>query len=92
MIFFRGAELIEELSHKQIQEQLEGERKILEKIKYKMDRIKASQQKVQGPSYKEPGSHFTGQPSQWFICVFYHWSGHFTCFNKKKVFSLFTSL
>lgn len=70
MIFFRGAELIEELSHKQIQEQLEGERKILEKIKYKMDRIKASQQKVQGPSYKEPGSHFTGQPSQWFLCVF----------------------
>ncbi|XP_046688454.1 piezo-type mechanosensitive ion channel component-like [Homalodisca vitripennis] len=33
---FGGAELIEELSHKQIQEQLEAERKILEKIKYKM--------------------------------------------------------
>ncbi|KAG8263217.1 hypothetical protein J6590_038106 [Homalodisca vitripennis] len=59
MCILKGAELIEELSHKQIQEQLEAERKILEKIKYKMDRIKASQQKVQGPSYKEPSSHFT---------------------------------
>ncbi|XP_026683597.1 piezo-type mechanosensitive ion channel component-like [Diaphorina citri] len=36
----RGAELIEELSQKQIQEQQETERRILEKIKYKMDRIK----------------------------------------------------
>ncbi|XP_054282904.1 piezo-type mechanosensitive ion channel component isoform X3 [Macrosteles quadrilineatus] len=59
----RGAELIEELSHKQIQEQLEAERKILEKIKYKMDRIKASTERQKMPSqftYKEPSSHFTG--------------------------------
>ncbi|KAL1124046.1 hypothetical protein AAG570_001816 [Ranatra chinensis] len=58
----RGAELIEELSHKQILEQQEAERKILEKIKYKMDRIKASQQKVQVASYKEPSSHYVGSP------------------------------
>uniref|UniRef100_A0A1B6DCY7 Uncharacterized protein n=1 Tax=Clastoptera arizonana TaxID=38151 RepID=A0A1B6DCY7_9HEMI len=56
----RGAELIEELSQKQIREQQEAERKILEKIKYKMDRIKASQQKIQGPSYKEPSNHHVG--------------------------------
>lgn len=52
-----------------------------------MDRIKASQQKVQGPSYKEPGSHFTGQPSQWFIFEFFiHWSGHFICLKKNGLF------
>ncbi|RZF34695.1 hypothetical protein LSTR_LSTR002777 [Laodelphax striatellus] len=55
----RGAELIQELSTKQIREQQEAERKILEKIKYKMDRIKASQQRVQGqgPEYREPANH-----------------------------------
>lgn len=58
---YRGAELIEELSQKQIREQQEAERKILEKIKYKMDRIKASQQKIQGPSYKEPSNHHVGK-------------------------------
>nr|XP_018904349.1 PREDICTED: piezo-type mechanosensitive ion channel component 2 isoform X6 [Bemisia tabaci] len=56
----RGAELIEELSQKQIQEQQETERKILEKIKYKMDRIKASQKRIQGPNYKEPATHYLG--------------------------------
>ncbi|XP_075212450.1 piezo type mechanosensitive ion channel component isoform X3 [Lycorma delicatula] len=55
----RGAELIQDLSEKQISEQQEAERKILEKIKNKMDRIKASQQKVhgQGPEYREPPNH-----------------------------------
>lgn len=62
LLNFRGAELIQELSEKQIQEQQEAERRILEKIKNKMDRIKASQQKVhgQGPEYKEPVSHDAG--------------------------------
>ncbi|KAI5743007.1 hypothetical protein M8J77_013581 [Diaphorina citri] len=53
----RGAELIEELSQKQIQEQQETERRILEKIKYKMDRIKASQKRIHGSGHKEPSSH-----------------------------------
>ncbi|XP_039278744.1 piezo-type mechanosensitive ion channel component [Nilaparvata lugens] len=59
----RGAELIQELSTKQIREQQEAERRILEKIKYKMDRIKASQQRVQGqgPEYREPANHHVGQ-------------------------------
>uniref|UniRef100_A0A8D9ARX6 Piezo-type mechanosensitive ion channel component n=1 Tax=Cacopsylla melanoneura TaxID=428564 RepID=A0A8D9ARX6_9HEMI len=53
----RGAELIEELSQKQIQEQQETERRILEKIKYKMDRIKASQKRIHGSGHKEHSSH-----------------------------------
>jgi hypothetical protein len=64
-VFFsvRGAELIEELRQKQIMEQMERENQILENIKFKMERIKASQMKVQGPSYREPSSHFTGKYS-----------------------------
>ncbi|XP_025418904.1 piezo-type mechanosensitive ion channel component-like isoform X8 [Sipha flava] len=53
----RGAELIQELSQKRIQEQHESERKVLEKIKSKMDRIKATQKKIQGFGVKEPESH-----------------------------------
>ncbi|KAK9732190.1 Piezo [Popillia japonica] len=45
----RGAELIEQLRQKRMHEQDEQERRILEKIKAKMDRIKATQQKLQGP-------------------------------------------
>ncbi|XP_066250610.1 piezo-type mechanosensitive ion channel component isoform X3 [Euwallacea similis] len=43
----RGAELIEEMRAKRMDEQVEIERHILEKIKVKMDRIKANQQKIQ---------------------------------------------
>lgn len=37
------------------------EKKILHKIKVKMDRIKANQQKMQGPAFKEPTNHFVGK-------------------------------
>lgn len=57
----RGAELIQELSQKRIQEQHESERKVLEKIKSKMDRIKATQKKIQGFGVKEPESHEKGR-------------------------------
>ncbi|XP_060518446.1 piezo-type mechanosensitive ion channel component [Cylas formicarius] len=43
----RGAELIEEMRIKRMNEQVEEERRILEKIKIKMDRIKATQQKIE---------------------------------------------
>lgn len=46
--FCTGAELIEEMRAKRMDEQVENERRILEKIKIKMDRIKANQQKIQG--------------------------------------------
>lgn len=59
--FKRGAELIEELRQKQMKTQEEQEKKILQKIKVKMDRIKANQQKLQGPAYKEPTNHFVGK-------------------------------
>ncbi|PSN54799.1 hypothetical protein C0J52_01988 [Blattella germanica] len=53
----RGAELIEELRMKRIQEQENQEHRILEKIRVKMERIKATQQKIQGPRFNEPESH-----------------------------------
>lgn len=39
----------------------EQEKKILEKIKVKMDRIKANQQKIQGPAFKDTTNHFVGK-------------------------------
>lgn len=42
-------------------EQEEQERKILEKIKAKMDKIKANQQKIQGPGFKDTKNHFVGK-------------------------------
>ncbi|XP_018376709.1 PREDICTED: piezo-type mechanosensitive ion channel component isoform X2 [Trachymyrmex cornetzi] len=53
----RGAELLEELHQKRIEIQENVEKAVLEKLKFKMDKIKANQQKIQGPSYKEPQAH-----------------------------------
>ncbi|KAJ0182013.1 hypothetical protein K1T71_002735, partial [Dendrolimus kikuchii] len=53
----RGAELIEELRQKQMDLQEEQEIKILQKIKVKMERIKANQKKIQGAMTKEPLVH-----------------------------------
>ncbi|XP_026674428.1 piezo-type mechanosensitive ion channel component isoform X4 [Ceratina calcarata] len=53
----RGAELLEELHQKRIDAQDNVEKNVLEKLKYKMDKIKASQRKIQGPSYREPQTH-----------------------------------
>lgn len=57
----RGAELIEDLRERQMALKAEQEGKILEKIKQKMDRIKANQQKIQGPSYQDATNHFVGE-------------------------------
>jgi len=65
-MFCRGAELIEELRQKQLGEQQEQERKVLEKIRHKMDRIKASQQRVQN---KELPSHYQGKVSTCFLMI-----------------------
>ncbi|XP_053604167.1 piezo-type mechanosensitive ion channel component isoform X3 [Plodia interpunctella] len=53
----RGAELIEELRQKQMQIQEDQEVKILEKIKVKMERIKANQKKIQGAFIKDLPHH-----------------------------------
>ncbi|XP_011063270.1 PREDICTED: piezo-type mechanosensitive ion channel component 2 isoform X6 [Acromyrmex echinatior] len=53
----RGAELLEELHQKRIEIQENVEKTVLEKLKFKMDKIKANQQKIQGPSYKESQAH-----------------------------------
>ncbi|KAI4464688.1 hypothetical protein MML48_3g00017133 [Holotrichia oblita] len=58
---FAGAELIEQLRQKRMHEQDEQERRILEKIKAKMDRIKATQQKMQGP-FTSTNNHYVDQP------------------------------
>lgn len=44
----RGAELMEEMRQKTMKEQEETEKLVLEKIREKMERIKANQQKIQG--------------------------------------------
>lgn len=62
--FHRGAELIEELRQKQMKVQEDQEVKILEKIKVKMERIKANQKKIQGAMTKadhEPRHHDAGE-------------------------------
>ncbi|KAL0119117.1 hypothetical protein PUN28_009604 [Cardiocondyla obscurior] len=53
----RGAELLQELHHKRIEIQENVEKAVLEKLKFKMDKIKANQQKIQGPSYKDSQTH-----------------------------------
>ncbi|XP_035777469.1 piezo-type mechanosensitive ion channel component-like isoform X4 [Anopheles albimanus] len=55
----RGAELIEELRVKESTLEAERERQILEKIKAKMDRIKATQQKIL-EAVQDPGTHGIG--------------------------------
>lgn len=57
----RGAELLEELHQKRIEIQENVEKTVLEKLKFKMDKIKANQQKIQGPSYREPQTHKIGK-------------------------------
>lgn len=47
ILSFRGAELIEVLRQQQVKLQMKIEEEILLKIKQKMDRIKANQQKLQ---------------------------------------------
>ncbi|XP_063891360.1 piezo-type mechanosensitive ion channel component isoform X3 [Helicoverpa armigera] len=59
----RGAELIEELRQKQMKVQEDQETRILEKIKVKMERIKANQKKIQGALAREPIHHDRGVES-----------------------------
>ncbi|XP_076240297.1 piezo type mechanosensitive ion channel component [Calliopsis andreniformis] len=54
----RGAELLEELHQRRIEVQETVEKNVLQKLKYKMDKIKANQRKIQGPSYREPQTHY----------------------------------
>lgn len=77
----RGAELLEELHEKRIEKQESTEKKILEKLKFKMDKIKANQKKVLGPVYEEPSSHRTGKnniitdSNILFLIIFFQKSG-----------------
>ncbi|CAL1685708.1 unnamed protein product [Lasius platythorax] len=53
----RGAELLEELHQKRIDIQENVEKTVLEKVKFKMDKIKANQQRIQRPAYRELQAH-----------------------------------
>lgn len=64
--FGSGAELIEELMQKQIRQQEEEEKEVLEKIKMKMDRIKATHDRRK----KGPQNHFDGMFFQTYNLVF----------------------
>lgn len=57
----RGAELLEELHQKRIVEQENHEKAILQKIKAQMDKIKATQRKIQGPVQTDYKSHKVGK-------------------------------
>lgn len=65
----RGAELLEELHQKRIVEQDNTEKAALQKLKFKMDRIKANQRKIQGPSYSEPATHKIGKEIFFLIII-----------------------
>lgn len=52
--------MIEELRERRMKDQDEEEKKVLEKIKAKMDRIKRTQQKLHGPTFKDTTNHFVG--------------------------------
>lgn len=57
----RGAELIEELRQKKMKQEMEAEARILKKLKFKMDRIKATQKKLLVPVVEEPKTHAQGE-------------------------------
>lgn len=59
----RGNELIEELRVKEMNQEAERESQILQKIKMKMDRIKATQQRVLEEN--EPPHHAAGNFGGW---------------------------
>lgn len=69
----RGAELLEELHQKRIEIQENVEKNVLQKLKFKMDKIKANQRKIQGPSYREPQIHAVGK--NYFNVWSIKWSG-----------------
>lgn len=52
--------MIESLRRKQVKIQAQREEEILQKIKQKMDRIKANQQKLQ-PAITSPKTHYQGK-------------------------------
>jgi len=62
--YHRGADIIESLRHKQIAHRHDHEKQVLHKIKRKMERIRATQQKMLRPLDKQ--THFDGK------CLHHH--------------------
>lgn len=77
--YFRGAELKEELQRKRVAEQEDEEKNILEKIRQKMDRIKANQKRIQGPTFMEKQHKETSHCAGKSILIFIIDSKILTC-------------
>ena len=60
MLASRGAELIHEIQAKEVADQEQAEKEVMEKIKQKMDRIKAAQQKMFADKAKSIKAHKQG--------------------------------
>lgn len=67
--------MIESLRRKQVKIQAQREEEILQKIKQKMDRIKANQQKLQ-PVISSPKTHYQGKRT-----IEVSWNGLFLMIN-----------
>jgi len=66
----RGAELIHEIQAKEVADQEQAEKEVMEKIKQKMDRIKAAQQKMYEDKAKSIKSHKQGtEMSDMILCM-----------------------
>ena len=59
-MFFRGAQLINNILIQEVQEQRESEAKVLANIKKKMEYLKGKQKKSSKADYVETTDHFQG--------------------------------
>lgn len=64
IVWFRGAELIAELNQKEIALQQAAAREVLNKIKEKMEQIKATQRKMSGQDLRVPQDHYEGNEAR----------------------------
>lgn len=67
-LYYRGAEIIERLRQKQIDKRQEYEEEVLHKIKRKMEKIRATQQKMLRPLEKP--THFDGKLMRFTVLIF----------------------
>lgn len=67
----RGAELIHEIQAKEVADQEQAEKEVMEKIKQKMDRIKAAQQRMFADKAKSIKYHKQGNSTFEFIVLFF---------------------
>lgn len=67
----RGVELINEIQVKEVKDQENAEKKVMEKIKMKMDRIRANQQMVSTKNADKIKYHYQGNKLFTIICFYF---------------------